>query len=221
MNVAVARFGIGEDQGVLVAASRSDDFPNEQDRLLLGVGANQTAVVLQRRRAEEEVHAQREWLRITLASIGDAVVTTDTEGQVTFLNSVAQELTGWTTEDAQGQPLESVFVILHEQMRTAGREPGRARVAGGRRCRSGQPHGSDLQGWNRTADRRFRSADSRRERQSDRRRPYFPGGDRATPSGATPQCAAGSYASLKRCGDDRQRNQRLSCKRFARISTGT
>ena len=80
LHVAVTRFGVGDDHGVLVAGSRNADFPTEQDRLLLGVGANQTAIVVQRRRAEEQVQEQREWLRVTLASIGDAVITTDTAG---------------------------------------------------------------------------------------------------------------------------------------------
>ena len=80
-NVAVTRFGIGDDHGVLVTGSRSADFPTEQDRLLLGVGANQTAIVVQRRRAEQQVREQGERLRTTLASIGDAVITTDTEGR--------------------------------------------------------------------------------------------------------------------------------------------
>ena len=55
LHVAVTRFGVGDDHGVLVAGSRNADFPTEQDRLLLGVGANQTAIVVQRRRAEEQV----------------------------------------------------------------------------------------------------------------------------------------------------------------------
>ena len=57
------------------------------------------------------------WLRVTLDSIGDAVITTDTAGRVTFLNPVAEALTGWGQEQAQGQPLEAVFPILHEQTR--------------------------------------------------------------------------------------------------------
>lgn len=53
---------------------------------------------------DEALHEQREWLRVTLSSIGDAVITTDTEGHVTFLNPVAQSLTGWTQEEAAGVP---------------------------------------------------------------------------------------------------------------------
>ncbi len=60
---------------------------------------------------------QSEWLRITLASIGDAVITTDADGRVTSMNAVAQALTGWSQTDALGQPLTDVFRIVHEDTR--------------------------------------------------------------------------------------------------------
>ena len=56
-------------------------------------------------------------LAVTLASIGDAVIATDPEGRVTFLNPVAENLTGWRTEEAKGQPLARVFHILNERTR--------------------------------------------------------------------------------------------------------
>lgn len=60
---------------------------------------------------------QREWLRVTLGSIGDAVITADTEGRVTFLNPVAESLTGWTQAKAAGNPLETVFKIVNAETR--------------------------------------------------------------------------------------------------------
>jgi PAS domain S-box-containing protein len=117
LRVAVVRFGIGSEQGALIAGSAHGDFPTERDRLLLGVGANQTAIMLQRRYIEDQVRAQREWLRVTLDSIGDAVIATDRDGRVTFLNSVAKELTGWTSEDALGKPLATVFPVFNERTR--------------------------------------------------------------------------------------------------------
>ena len=105
------------DTGVLVAASRRADFPSERDRLLLSVGANQTVIVVQRRRAEEELREQQERLRTTLASIGDAVITTDRAGHITTMNGVAESLTGWTKEEATGQPLDAVFRIVNEETR--------------------------------------------------------------------------------------------------------
>jgi PAS domain S-box-containing protein len=72
-----------------------------------------------RRRAEEEVHESREWFATTLRSIGDAVITTDTDGRVTLLNHVAESLTGWTLEEAIGEPIEKVFNIVNETSREA------------------------------------------------------------------------------------------------------
>lgn len=58
-------------------------------------------------------HEQEHW-RVTLASIGDAVLTTDTTGRVRFLNPTAERLTGWTYPDAIGQPLDAIFQIVRE-----------------------------------------------------------------------------------------------------------
>jgi PAS domain S-box-containing protein len=62
-----------------------------------------------------EAQENKESLRVTLASIGDAVLTTDTAGRVTYLNPVAESLTGWGLDEARGRPLEEVFQILNEQ----------------------------------------------------------------------------------------------------------
>jgi PAS domain S-box-containing protein len=66
-----------------------------------------------RRRAE----VAAEELRTTLLSIGDAVLVTDASGRVKSLNPIAEELTGWNSAEAVGQPLEAVFVIVHEHTR--------------------------------------------------------------------------------------------------------
>ncbi|HEV8000599.1 MAG TPA: CHASE3 domain-containing protein, partial [Planctomycetaceae bacterium] len=63
------------------------------------------------------VHEQREWLRTTLASIGDAVIATDISGRVTYVNPVAEWLTGWSNVAALGQTLETVFPIVNEHTR--------------------------------------------------------------------------------------------------------
>jgi PAS domain S-box-containing protein len=70
-----------------------------------------------RRRDEAAGHQQREVLALTLGSIADAVLTTDTEGRITFLNPVAEALTGWSLQDALGQPCEVVFRLVHERTR--------------------------------------------------------------------------------------------------------
>src|SRR5262249_37711925 len=62
-------------------------------------------------------------LRITLASIGDAVIVTAADGSVAFMNPVAESLTGWTLEEASGKPLLDVFRIVHEFTRAAVENP--------------------------------------------------------------------------------------------------
>lgn len=74
-------------------------------------------------RPEEALHEQREWFRITLSRIGDAVVTTNREGRVTYLNPVAESLTGWTQADAVGEPLDAVFNIISQDTRDAVESP--------------------------------------------------------------------------------------------------
>jgi PAS domain S-box-containing protein len=66
---------------------------------------------------QEFNYEDREWLRVTLYSIGDAVIATDMEGRVSFMNPVAESLTGWTLKQAVGVALESVFRIINEETR--------------------------------------------------------------------------------------------------------
>ncbi|HVE82622.1 MAG TPA: PAS domain S-box protein [Myxococcales bacterium] len=70
-----------------------------------------------RKRAEEERARALSLWSTTLASIGDAVISTDVEGRVTFMNAVAEALTGWAMRDAVGQPLAQVFSIVNESSR--------------------------------------------------------------------------------------------------------
>ena len=79
--------------------------------------------VAERERAQAALRESEEGLRITLASIGDGVIATDTDRRVTRLNKAAEELTGWTLEQAGGKPLGEVFVLVDEQTRAPLRNP--------------------------------------------------------------------------------------------------
>ena len=73
--------------------------------------------VTDRKQAEEALFEEKERALVTLHSIGDAVITTDAKGTVTYLNRVAEGLTGWLSADAQGLSLDTVFRIVDEETR--------------------------------------------------------------------------------------------------------
>ncbi|NUM36300.1 MAG: PAS domain S-box protein [Candidatus Brocadiae bacterium] len=66
------------------------------------------------KKAEMMLAEEKERLKVTLKSIGDGVISTDINGCVTMMNSVAEKLTGWTIEEAQGKPLSFIFFIISE-----------------------------------------------------------------------------------------------------------
>jgi PAS domain S-box-containing protein len=91
-----------------------------------------------RSRAESfagESRARQAELQVTLRSIGDAVLATDTAGRVVFMNPVAEALTGWTEAEARGKPLPEIFVIVDEGTRLTAEDPA------ARALREGRPVG--------------------------------------------------------------------------------
>ncbi len=74
--------------------------------------------VTERIEADEALRANQELLRTTLRSIGDAVITTDTQARVTMMNAVAERLTGWTEAEAKGRSIGQVFRIVNETTRS-------------------------------------------------------------------------------------------------------
>jgi PAS domain S-box-containing protein len=87
--------------------------------LLLAAGATERAQAEAARLAGERRHG------ITLKSIGDAVIVTDTQGRAQLFNPVAETLTGWTNEEACGRPIEEVFRIVNEKTRQPVENPAR------------------------------------------------------------------------------------------------
>jgi PAS domain S-box-containing protein len=75
------------------------------------------------RRTRDDARIEAERLRTTLQSIGDGVIVTDAAGQVVSLNPVAERLTGWTSAESHGQPLDAIFRIVNESTRAAVENP--------------------------------------------------------------------------------------------------
>jgi diguanylate cyclase (GGDEF)-like protein/PAS domain S-box-containing protein len=90
--------------------------------LFLAIGAALSLSIMRRENliekalhfSEQRVLAEQQRAQVTLASIHDAVLTADAEGRIDFLNAVACNITGWSLQEARGQPLEEVLRLAHE-----------------------------------------------------------------------------------------------------------
>ena len=83
----------------------------------LQIFAARAAAEIERKRFEEDLNAEKERLAVTLRSIGDGFIATDTDGNVAMINNVAERLTGWRQEQILGKPLVEIFNILNERTR--------------------------------------------------------------------------------------------------------
>jgi PAS domain S-box-containing protein len=105
INISVTLSPVHDETGVIIGISKIARDITEQKR---------TAALLR---------AQSESWRVTLASIGDGVIATDAEGRITFMNAVAETLTGWAADDARSRPLDAVFHIVNEHTRRPAENP--------------------------------------------------------------------------------------------------
>ena len=149
-------------------------------RRLLG-GDNQSGMILLsirdisgQRRSDVEADDLPARFRISLASIGYALIVTDPESRITFMNATAETLTGWAHHDALQNQLKDVFNIVSEQSSRAGGDSHRQSDSRGRGGRSGEPHGPHRPGWQGMADRWPCRSTLRRRRTSGRGRAGFP-----------------------------------------------
>jgi PAS domain S-box-containing protein len=112
---------IGEERAIEALKAGATDYVLKNRLNRLGPIVNRTLrearQLSDKKRAQEELARHQEWLRVTLTSIGDAVITTDTAGRITFLNPVAESLTGWGHNEAVGQPVAEVFKVVDENSR--------------------------------------------------------------------------------------------------------
>lgn len=115
-----------ESHGVLEFLTSQSEQPDEEFLWAMAILGFQIGQFLERLQYEEWLRSSEEWLATTLRSIGDAVIATDENGNVRFLNPVAERLVGRTSADAVGLPLDDVFEIV--DVRT--REPLPSPVAG-------------------------------------------------------------------------------------------
>jgi PAS domain S-box-containing protein len=94
---------------VLLNAREMVQGPGKRPLILLAIED-----ITARKQAEAALIEAKRFTEVTLHSIGDAVITTDAEGVIQYLNPIAEKLTGWRAEEAQGQPMHNVFRIIRE-----------------------------------------------------------------------------------------------------------
>ena len=95
----------------------------ETRRLFRKLTATYDQQIAQIKLQSEESYAREQWLNTTLRSIGDAVIACNTEGNVVFMNLIAEQLTGWKEDEARGQTLSAVFPIFNEETRAIVENP--------------------------------------------------------------------------------------------------
>lgn len=108
------RLGLSTSETIGVLALFSKQIISADEYALMEVIINVTIRVIKASQAEEELRKSEAWFSTTLTSIGDAVITVDTSGLVTFINSVAEKLTGWLKSEAIGRHIDDVFVVRRD-----------------------------------------------------------------------------------------------------------
>ncbi len=102
--------------GTLITAQENARVIRAPGGRILGYEGTLTDTT-ERKRAELQLYEEKEKAQVTLQCIGDAVITTDADGRVEYLNPVAEELTGWNSHEARGRPVAEVFNVISEATR--------------------------------------------------------------------------------------------------------
>lgn len=101
------------DRGTIERAKAAEPFGYIVKPLAHASLSSSIEVALYKHRVERQIEEREAWLRTTLASVADAVVVTDHRGSVRMLNRAAEELTGWTEQQARGKPISKVVRLTH------------------------------------------------------------------------------------------------------------
>jgi len=112
----------------LAKKKTGETFWTEISLNLTELGDKSFVIAVQRdidakKKAEQVLAAEQERLAVTLRSIGDGVITTNTEGKIVLINKTAEQITGWTAEEALGRQATTVFNIMNERTGKLGERP--------------------------------------------------------------------------------------------------
>ena len=114
--VQSAEYQLRRQDGRVITVLENARILREADGTLAGYEGT-LADISKRKLAEIQLAEEKEKAQVTLQSIGDAVLTADSQARVEYLNPVAEQITGWTTGEAAGRPVSEVFQVLNEATR--------------------------------------------------------------------------------------------------------
>ena len=110
-----------KDGSEIVVLENSRAIYDEDGRIIAHEGT--ITDITERKIAETRVFEEKERAQVTLQSIGDGVITTDKDGNIDYLNPVAQDLTGWDKRSARGKPVGEIMTIVNEHTRSTIENP--------------------------------------------------------------------------------------------------
>ena len=110
-----------KDGEIIVALENSRAIYDDDKNIIAHEGT--ITDITERKRAETRVFEEKERAEVTLQSIGDGVITTDADGNVDYINPVAQNLTGWDMRSARGTPVSELMMIVNEHTRATCENP--------------------------------------------------------------------------------------------------
>ena len=124
LNIPVVYLTAYSDESTLQRAKITEPYgyilkPFEEKELHTNI-----EMALYKHKMESKLRENEKWLATTLRSIGDAVIATDIHGLITFMNPVAESLTGWRVEEASGKPLNLVFNVIYDDSGTSSERNG-------------------------------------------------------------------------------------------------
>ena len=101
----------GQAYGALAVYRQQQDFDDIDEQLIVQFGQSVQMAIINMQLVND-IQSERERAEVTLHSIGDAVITTNVQGQIEYMNQVAENLTAWSLAEVKGQPVQHVFRIL-------------------------------------------------------------------------------------------------------------
>jgi diguanylate cyclase (GGDEF)-like protein/PAS domain S-box-containing protein len=115
-------FVLRRKDGSMLVVVENSRVVRDESGLITGFEGT-IADVTERKKAETAVYQAKERAQVTLQSIGDAVITTDADGRIDYMNPIAESLTGWENHEAQTRFIGEVFTVVDEATREAGESP--------------------------------------------------------------------------------------------------